>query len=97
MERLRLPGESSFLGVGSIFAIVECLVGDNTVEYRLRLRGESSFFAGSIFEPGVIADGFVGDNTIDCRLGLREESSLGLIFGQEAGDNTVGCRLPGLS
>ena len=74
IERLPLRGESSsFIGwIGSIFGrdvTTECLVGDNTIECRLRLRGIPSFFGVliSIFGKEAASESFVGENVNDSR------------------------------
>lgn len=71
VERLPLRGESSsFIGrIGSIFGrdvTTECLVGDNTIECRLRLRKKSSFVGvASTFGKEAATEDFVGNDMID--------------------------------
>ena len=93
---LPLRGESStFIGwVESIFrrdATTGCLVGDNTIECRLRLRGIPSFFGvlESIFGKEAASESFVGENVNDSR--PRELSRSSRRLSEEEEDLKRGC------
>lgn len=85
---LPLRGESSsFIGrVESNFGrdtTIGCLVGVNTIECRLRLRGITSFFGvlASIFGKEAASEGFVGENVNDIR--PRELSKSSRLLSEE--------------